>query len=560
MTPRLIIDRGRRRLAPEDGWVLLVVLGVMTFVMLLMGSVFLTVQSDAGLGSADTYGKQAYSAAQAGLQAYLYDLNDNSANSQWWQTCANDSGSATVTTTPSDPSSYSYSPVIACAGANAVNTVLDANTGQLRIDFTGTAGPSGHTQTRTIVGAFKTTSPLSFLWYTVHETLNPSISSDNSCANFYDGNPGPNMQDCPIQWISGDTVAGAMYSQDEFYVPSGSSPQFGGSSTDQIESSSPSLCVGYSGTSCGSANIVGHAQASAPLIKLPSDNSQLSTDAGQSGNTTLPNGTTTLVLSGGTTANAVTCTTASSCHTTTNINLKNALIYAPNVPGAGCPGSYSPQNVPSYPAIGSGAYAGDYYGTCGDIYVRGTYSYPLTLSAGNNIVVTGNLENSSDTNGTTMPPVTNTATLGLVADAYVRVAEAASSGGPASQSACYASDPSITIDAAILTLTNSFVVDNYQCGANTQSGLGTLTVHGAIAQYYRGAVGGTTGYNCNQQGNCQTTIYGGFVKSYSYDPRLAYILPPDLFDLQDAAWSVVRETLCSPTLPSSNSQSCQYQS
>ena len=44
------------------------------------------------------------------------------------------------------------------------------------------------------------------------------------------------------------------------------------------------------------------------------------------------------------------------------------------------------------------------------------------------------------------------------------------------------------IDAAILAIDHSFIVDHYDCGAK----LGTLTVNGAIAQKYRGAVG-TTG-------------------------------------------------------------------
>src|SRR5918994_2806393 len=50
------------------------------------------------------------------------------------------------------------------------------------------------------------------------------------------------------------------------------------------------------------------------------------------------------------------------------------------------------------------------------------------------------------------------------------------------------------IEAAILALKDSFVIDHYQCGA----ALGTLTVKGAIAQKFRGPVGtffGTTLYS-----------------------------------------------------------------
>ena len=138
---------------------------------------------------------------------------------------------------------------------------------------------------------------------------------------------------------------------------------------------------------------------------------------------------------------------------------------------------------------------------------------PLTLAAANDIIITGNLQNSTDTNGQTNP--TGTATAGLVADQYVRVMHDASD------------NPDRTIDAAILTLAHSFFVDNYDKGAGGQ---GTLTVHGAIAQYFRGIVGtvGSTGY----------------LKNYNYDNRLQVVLPPFLFDLQTTAWQVFRESVC----------------
>ena len=45
-------------------------------------------------------------------------------------------------------------------------------------------------------------------------------------------------------------------------------------------------------------------------------------------------------------------------------------------------------------------------------------------------------------------------------------------------------DAVIEIDAAILALDHSFIVDNWDCGL-----LGALTVKGAIAQKFRGPVG-----------------------------------------------------------------------
>ncbi len=100
----------------------------------------------------------------------------------------------------------------------------------------------------------------------------------------------------------------------------------------------------------------------------------------------------------------------------------------------------------------------------------------------------------------------------------------------------------ITIDAAILTLAHSFMVDNYNSGGGGQPG---LNVHGAIAQRYRGIVGQVSGT--------------GYLKDYHYDDRLHVILPPFLFDLSTAGWNVIRETLCMTTGNMSASTSCTYQ-
>jgi hypothetical protein len=99
------------------------------------------------------------------------------------------------------------------------------------------------------------------------------------------------------------------------------------------------------------------------------------------------------------------------------------------------------------------------------------------------------------------------------------------------------------IDAAILALNHSFMVDNYGCGVTP----GQLSLHGAIAQYYRGAV--STG-----AGSPST----GYAKNYNYDDRLASILPPYLFDISNSGWHVSRETLCVPPGQGSNSTTtCQ---
>ncbi len=117
--------------------------------------------------------------------------------------------------------------------------------------------------------------------------------------------------------------------------------------------------------------------------------------------------------------------------------------------------------------------------------------------------------------------------LGLIANNFVRVyhprpyqtndSECGSSSGEEQLS-------DVNIDAAILAIKHSFIVDHYNCG----SSLGTLNVEGAIAQKFRGAVGTTGGT--------------GYTKNYVYDDRLRYLEPPYFIEPTGTAWVVGRVT------------------
>jgi hypothetical protein len=528
----------------EDGFTMILALGILLVTSLLLAGVFAAVQGDASLSRSDLDGKRAYAAAQAGVQDYLGQLNENAASSSWWQNCANDSASnASVAGTTGE--TYSYQPVTACVTGGAVGTVVNPTLGLLRMEFTGKAGKFG--AQRTLVADFRPLSPLSFMWYTVHETLDPQLDSTDCHGYFYSNDTAKPSQSCWIYWGTNDSVSGPMYTQDQFLVQSGTSPSFGRGSQDLIEShaATTSVCVVNTGGStqpataaCPTGVIQGKAIANAPLVPLPADNANLFPDAQKNG-IVLPAGTTTLTLSvsgGKTTGTAITCTSATSCTSSTNYDLTaNPIIYAPNST-TGCAPSYTPTNV-TYQQTS----AGNFYGACGDIYVKGTYLTGLTIAAADNIVITGNLQNSTDTDGQTTP--TGTATMGLVANQYVRVYHPVTN--PGSSTSCTGSTSNLTIDAAILTLAHSFFVDNYDCGA-----VATLTIHGAMAQQYRGAVA-----TSKSDGSTGTA----YTKNYNYDDRLRILLPPYLFDLQDTSWQIVRETSCSTGLAQTNSQSCSYQ-
>jgi hypothetical protein len=152
--------------------------------------------------------------------------------------------------------------------------------------------------------------------------------------------------------------------------------------------------------------------------------------------------------------------------------------------------------------------------------VKGTFSSPLTIGSEQDIIVTGDTKRTTGSNSM----------LGLIANFFVRVYHPVSttSGCNDAASGPFGSAPpssGIQIDAAILSLAHSFIVDNYGCG----SPRGTLTINGAIAQSFRGPVG-TGG----------STINTGYVKNYNYDDRFKVANPPYFLDPVQSAWRTIR--------------------
>jgi hypothetical protein len=528
----------RRRLRPEAGFAMIVALGVLAVASLLVAAVYVAVNGDIHQGQHDLDSKRAYYAARAAENIFLYQLNQNP---NYWSTCP---ASTTPTALPGSVSGekYSYVPVYN-TGYSATNcatspiaALIDSSSGTLRIKFTGYSGNPTSTVSRTVVSSFRKPSPLDFLWYTDHEMEDPELNS--SCTNekyyyqYTSSSPPPSS--CEIYWVSGDTMSGPSYTNDQYLINNNASPMFGrAGSSDQTESSAPktSVCVS---SSCENAVFKGQgATASANTVPLPASvsSTQLLTDATNNGQTF--KGTTTINLSGST-ATITNCPSSSSSTACTSSWINTAFSFATkNIiyvqSGSSCPATYSLNT--SYSLNNTG----HYYGPCGDVYISGTYNAPLTIVSDHDIIVVANngagggLSTTEDASGNP----TGTSTLGLVAADFVRVMHSAG-----------VTPTPVTIDAAILTLTHSFMVDNYSNGSAATPP--KLTVHGAIAQRYRGIVGTTGG--------------SGYIKDYHYDDRLHVLLPPYLFDLSTAGWQVVRETLCEPTTPSIDpKQTCAYQ-
>jgi hypothetical protein len=526
-----ILARVRRRLGSESGFTMLIALGVLTVTSLLVAATFIAVTGDVRLTQHDLDGKRAYYAARAGENAFLYQLNQNP---DYWSTCANAYQPTPVAVPGSTAGeTYSYVPVYnlgygsaSCTTTNAITALIDAASGTLRMEFSGYAGTPS--VSRTIVVSFRKASPLDYLWYTDHEMMDPALNTN--CANekyYYQyASASKAPSGCAINWVTGDAISGPLYTNDQFLILNNAAPVFGRSgSNDVTESSAPKIYGICVSNNCQKAKFQGQGSVpGAQSVALPSTNTKLLDDATASG--TVVTGTTSINLTGNSTS-ITNCPSMSASVACQYVNqpLSTTIIYVKNA--AGCPQTYALKTT--YDKNNQS----QYYGACGDVYLTGTYTTPLTIVTDHDIIIVANNGGSSGvmTTEDSSGNPTGNATLGLVAADFVRVMHTAKTN----------SNP-VTIDAAILTLSHSFMVDNYDSGGGGQP---KLTVHGAIAQRYRGTVGTTGGT--------------GYLKNYHYDDRLQVMLPPYMFDVAISDWKIVRETLCTQTTGVTDPARCSYQ-
>jgi Tfp pilus assembly protein PilX len=540
------------RLGPgEDGYTMIAVIGAVAMISLLLTAAVAATNQDQHMVLRDLDQKRAYQAAQAGIADYTYHLNNDNG---YWARCTSVPPPNGLNLAPSttnrrvvpgstDGSKYAIELIpatgqAACSSSNPTVTMLESsgpNIGTFRIRSTGYSG----TAKSSIVATYKQATFLDYVYFTQYETSDPVTygfgatspelaAAYAQCTKFRrDGRPRagtvtPSSLCDTIVFVAGDHIDGPLHTNDDICINPGDTPSFGRNAADVIEVSAPP--TGYYSSSSSSGNgctgaagkpSPGTFATNAPVLTPPSTNTSLRTFAGPSYTFT---GQTKIALSGN----------------TMSINggpavafPSDGVVYVQN--GIGCSTIYSPFTA-TYPASSA----------CGNAVVHGSYSGQLTIAAENDIVVDNDITNSGG------------GLLGLVANNFVRVAHpfcATSNCGDGSttaetgKGACGTgvngtsgnagtpvTNTDVRIDAAILAIDHSFIVDHYDCGAK----LITLQVNGAIAQKYRGAVGtvGSTGH--------------GYVKDYNYDDRLRYQEPPHFFDPVQSAWHVQRETLDFP--------------
>lgn len=396
----------RSRARAQEGVTIVVALGVMLVTSLLLAAAFVATQDDVGLSHTDTAQKEAYYAALAGVQEFEYQMQ---INPNYWQTCAKPTNSL-----PQEPgSSYKVKILPAagsseCSTSNPIGSVIEktgsaANT--FRIESVGSV--RGHPEEHhTIVATFKVTGFLNFIYYTNHEDEDPSLyNASKVCSEpntFY-----PNTSGCElIQFASGDSINGPVHTNDAVCI--------GGSASFGRENHKPADVVEfYRGlnTNCngkGTFYTASKSYIKGELLPPPTSDSSLETYAKPEDTFS---GVTELVLEGGT--NEITVTNAA-------INggkpekvawPTNGLIYVKQSSTGACEYTYKPYESDNL-------YEADAESNCGNVYVKGTYSEPLTIGSADDVIVNGEIYPYGQR---AVEPPTGTATLGLIANNFVRV-------------------------------------------------------------------------------------------------------------------------------------------
>jgi Tfp pilus assembly protein PilX len=505
-----------RRLRNESGFAMVSVLMLMLVGTLFALAAWSTSNADTKPSANDRSSKQAYAAAEAGLNYYMFRLaQDNS----YWRSCdqvprpsstdpnpVNLEGAATLRwrTVPGTSSSYAIELLAQngvnpsgnwCDTNNPEASLLDSASGTLQVRSTGQSGG----QRRTVVATLRRSGFLDYLYFTDYETQDPQVTSSGQTCNVY-RRAGRSALCSSIVFASDDAVNGPFHTNDDILTCG--TPDFGRTAADNIEvsASAPGYASGCGGTA--TPNFKGTFSSSAKILSLPPSNAALQNVAGPS---FLFTGTTQITLNG-TSMTVVNANLNGGAPTTVPFTASfNGVIYVKN---GTCGASYSSPQTYNEPA------------GCGNVYVHGTTQRSLTIGSERDIIVNGDILRSGNV------------LVGLIANYFVRVYHPVTTSCGDTASGPYgASLNSVEIDAAILSLQHSFIVDNYNCGTPR----GTLTVKGAIAQSFRGPVG-TGG----------STIATGYIKNYNYDDRFRVANPPYFLDPVQSSWRKIRFTEQTP--------------
>jgi hypothetical protein len=519
---------GRRRLPGQDGVAMITVMMIVVVLSLLMvAALGYAVQSEPS-ARRDQDWNAALAAAQAGVDDYLYRLQQDDGYYLY---------SATSPPTPANAAFTGWQTIPGPANDGQFHYSVDlaryASQGILQLTSTGRV----RGVQRTVRANLRRRNYLDYLYLTDYESLDPQsgfysdpATATAECDRYWwqgrpDGSPG--FACVRIFFTSGDTINGPLHSNDTISI--NGSPTF----NDKVT-------TGFSGATCppdasynyhwqGRSSCGGDTPQFQPgdpeavsLLTLPASNTAIKAETNRAAGKTgcLYTGPTRIeLLSSGrmnVTSPFTTSPTYASCVGANVVLPTNGVIYAQNVPSAQVATCPPGENPLGYPVPGD---VTTYQCRVGDVFLSGTLKGRLTIAAENNIVVVADTAYATSGAG-------SSDMLGLIANQFVQVYHPVDGSGDnvadSRNPTPFFQDP--RIDAAILALGHSFIVQNYNRGTT----LGTISVTGGIAQKWRGPVGTFGGSGT------------GYLKNYNYDSRLVYSSPPHAATLSSAAFRVIQ--------------------
>lgn len=558
-----------KRLGPdrESGAALILVIGIGMALLILVTTTLSFSLSGVVKAKSDQDWNAAMSAAYAGVEEYESRLANDNTYQQYGNRAAAFSSASSLTLpggADANPAfgvgtSGTWAPVSGSGGTASYRYEVDnsqyADTGVIRIRSTGRVGGA----TRSIVANLKQKGFIDFLYFTDYEIQDPDQSGApvGTCVKHaWEGRPSSGCSE--IAFGGGDVINGPMHSNDTIRI---CDAKFLGPVTTAYNPPSglrytPTDSNGYS---CGGQRFnVGGGPSYSPSVNMPPTNSEMRKETRSDLSVEVPrpgclytgptsirfnrDGTMT-VRSPWTKATRVagepptSGTQPAACGRvgtgenqlgseegqTLRVPASN-LIYVQNVPVGPSDPNYWPASGPAsqprgyedstcssgngigFPAEGEyvSSIPTSYGCRNGDVFVQGTLHAATTVASENYVYVTGDVKYQD----------AQTDVLGLVGNNAVFVWNPIKADG----SSILRNDGR-RIDAAILSLTHTFQVQNYNSGGER----GTLTVNGAIGQKFRGIV--------HSGGN-------GYYKNYVYDPRLRYIAPPKFLSPVSTSYGV----------------------
>jgi hypothetical protein len=541
-------DRHASRADGEEGFALLTVVGTMSLLLLLvLAATTFAMRSVPTSRRAQDYAA-AMAAAQAGVDDYLSRLN--TCDTFWAAACA---GSAPETAKEPNWAEVpgSEGPTKATYTYSIMSTPA-TTPGLIRVKATGKVNGVQ----RSIVVDLRKKGFLEFIYYTDKESRSPAIVMEtdarvtqeqaNECARYYysaggvDGRTAGSDADdaaiagrCDISFIGGDVINGPLYTKDAMLLRAnnGVGPRFNGPVETYWLTSytpAPDPAAPYRK---GTAGVVPHPDGkygptiATRLLELPPTNTAIRAQADPATSTQgcLYKGSTRIVLKSSGKMDVTSATTAAQtnpgCGPGTNLDLpENGVIYVDPSTGT-CPAGWNNKAAGLYPVAGD---VTSYNCLAGDVFVQGTLNGQLTIASANNIIVTDDVSYAQQVwNGTSIQSGVDDV-LGLVAQGFVKVYHPIDGDG---RELARTQVSDLEIDAAILSVDNSFTVQNYNRGST----LGQLRIRGGIYQRHRGPVG------TSNNGAAVT----GYLKDYVYDSRLVSLPPPHFLEPASAPWQVV---------------------